>query len=150
MSVGGVGHRNRSVTTSPCLVVSFSSGVSPAPQVPLLDASEVPRQEKFFHSLLTQFLWCIASFESFARRSLSLYSSVPRPFLLERDISVCFCLKNYFDNSRTQRLLWRLLIFKLPKNCCRNRILSVPRPLLVERRNAFPRFLNWAISILPK
>ena len=70
----------------------------------MLDASEVSRQE-LFHSLQTQFLSCVASFESIARRPLSL-GSCHAPFFLEENVAVRFLLRErYFDNSRTQRLL---------------------------------------------
>ena len=82
-----------------------------------------PSKEKLFHMLQGQFLSCIASFEGTARRPLSLDPKTFSLFMLG---------ESYFDNSRTQRLLRRPLIFKLPKDCCRNKIPFVPRPVLVE------------------
>ena len=100
-----------------------------------------PSKEKLFHMLQGQFLSCIASFEGTARRPLSLDPKTFSFFMLG---------ESYFDNSRTQRLLRRLLIFKLPKDCCRNKIPFVPRPVLVEWRSMFPRSLNWTRRIFFK
>ena len=47
----------------------FGSAVSVLefpPQIPVLDASQVSRQETFFHCFKTQLLFCSASFESAA------------------------------------------------------------------------------------
>ena len=64
-SVGGADH---------CLphcnhLTLFGSAVSVVefpPQIPVLDASQVSRQETLFHSFKTQLLFCSASFESSA------------------------------------------------------------------------------------
>ena len=130
MSVGGTDHRipqcNRlTLFGSAVSVVEFP----PAAQVPLLDASEVSRQEKFFHSLQTQFLSCIAaSFEITARRPLSLLRATP--LFLEENVAVRFLLgERYFRKLSVFRrsLILKLLILR-PEDCTCDKTVFVPRP----------------------
>ena len=118
----------RSVTTLPYLVVQFSGGVSPAPQVPLLDASQVSRQEKLFHSLLTQFLSCIASFESIAWRPLSQVRATP----CFSGGESCSTFSAWRKVLRKLNVFRRSIILKLlirrPKDCTCDKTVSVPRP----------------------
>ena len=103
MSVGGADHRlpqcnHFTLFGSAVSVVEFP----PAPQVPLLDGSEVSRQEKLFHSLQTLFLSCIASFESTARRPLYHWVRAT-PHFLEENVAVTLSAWRKVL-SRTQRL----------------------------------------------
>ena len=82
MSVGGADH---------CIpqcnhLTLFGSGASVVefrPQIPLLDASDVSRQERFFHSLKTQRV-CPVSPALKALREDRFTGSVPRPFFPKR------------------------------------------------------------------
>ena len=78
----------RSVTTLPYLVVQFQWWSFPHTANSFVGIS---RQEKLFHSLQTQFLWCVTSFETLCEDRYYWVHTTPL-FILGVNVAVCFLL----------------------------------------------------------